>query len=227
MNRIELSLSLYDFNKYISAQLNHFFPDNQTIDFQSGIEKAAVDIALDRTGYCFTNIALKSYNKNGSAFLNHLHSDQYAVFLWFLSNSVWNEKGDIALANKIFYLNKSLHGFSCMYDTKLPDIFLLFHTVGTVLGKAQYSDYLVAAQGSTVGAQNGIYPKLGKGVSLLPYSSIVGECTIGDRVSVGIGASVYKRNVENGMIVFKDENGAIGYKAQQKCWAQQFFLNEI
>lgn len=223
---IELSLSLYDFKGYTSAQLNHFFPDNQTVRFQE-VGKSFFDIALDRTAHCFSKISLEPYRKNGTAFLNHLHSDQYAVFLWFLSNSVWKETENTILANKIFYLNKSLHGFSCMYDTKLPDIFLLLHTVGTVLGKAEYSDFLVAAQGSTVGAQGGKYPKLGKGVSLLPYSSIVGDCIIGDRVSVGIGASVYKRNIENGMVVYKEQDGSIRHKFKQHCWAQRFFLIDI
>ncbi|AWV36115.1 hypothetical protein MHH60_20860 [Paenibacillus sp. FSL H7-0716] len=170
---------------------------------------------------------MESYRKNGTTFLNHLHSDQYAIFLWFLSNTVWKESGNTALANKIFYINKALHGFSCMYDTNLPNIFLLFHTVGTVLGKAEYSDFLVVGQGSTVGAQNGIYPKLGKGVSLLPYSSIVGNCIIGDRVSVGIGASVYEKNIESGMVVYREMDGSIRCKFKQRCWAQQHFLIDI
>ncbi|CAM2935274.1 hypothetical protein PASE110613_08355 [Paenibacillus sediminis] len=222
---MELSLPYSDFKEYVAKQIEHFFPDKYSVHFRSS--DVVFDLALERTEYCFKDVTLKAYYKDGHPFLNHLHSDQYTVFLWFLSNSIWYETSDEPLANKIFYLNKALHGFSCMYDTKLPDIFLLLHNVGTVLGKAEYSDYLVVAQGCTVGAQNGKYPRLGKGVALLPNSSIIGNCTIGDRVSIGIGTTVYQRDVESQTVLFTDSNGVLKTKKKADCWVQNFYNVKI
>ncbi|WP_217266739.1 hypothetical protein [Paenibacillus tianmuensis] len=222
---VDLSLPLQAFRAYVSSQFNHFFPDGENVRFDDYAK--IFEKAIHRTEFCFSHVTLSSYYKSQGPSLNHLHSDQYAVFLWFLSNTVWVETENQILANKLFYLNKTLHGFSCMYDTKLPDIFLLLHTVGTVLGKANYSDFLVVAQGTTVGAHNGVYPVLGKGVSLLPYSSIVGRCTIGDRVSVGIGASVYQQDVRSDTVVFRNEDGSIRYKQKDNCWAQKLFNVKI
>lgn len=218
---MKLSLPVDDFKTYVANQLNHFYPDNYKVQFES--KDLIFEHALMRTEYCLKDVTLPAYRENGIPYLNHLYSDQYAVFLWFLSNSVWKQTENKQLANKLFYLNKSLHGFSCLYDTELPDIFLLLHTVGTVLGKAQYNNYFVAGQGSTIGAQNGEYPQLGRGVSVLPYSSIIGKCTIGDRVSVGINASVYQRDIPPGSIVFRADNGSNGYKLKDECWAQRWY----
>lgn len=219
---MELSLSKVDLGKYVSSQLNTFFPDGYSVDINSNSKKG-FEWALARVEVCFRPIKLNSYKKNGETFFNHLYSDQYAVFLWLLSNSIWVEHGDSNISNKLFYLNKALHGFSCNYDTNLPNIFMLMHTVGTVLGKASYSDYLIASQGSTVGAQDGVYPTLGKACSLLPYSSVVGACTLGNNVSIGIHASVYKTNVENDTIVFRDTAGQMRHKTVQDCWANSIF----
>ena len=38
----------------------------------------------------------------------------------------------------------------CSYKNNLPDIFVFMHHVGTVLGNANYSDYLVALHNVTV-----------------------------------------------------------------------------
>jgi serine O-acetyltransferase len=218
---MELSLSVSDLKTYVANQLNHFFPDNQRVHFPS--EDAAFEQALMRTEYCLQHVTLQSYKKNGQLHLNHLYSDQWAVFIWFLSNSVWRESENETLANKLFYLNKALHGFSCLYNTELPDIFLLLHTVGIVLGKAKYENFLVATQGSTVGAHKGHYPSLGKGVALLPYSSIIGGSVIGDRVSVGIRTSVYLKDVPSDTVVYTSEDGSIGYKLIGRCWSQNLF----
>jgi serine O-acetyltransferase len=223
---VELSLPYENFKGYVRKQLNLFFPDNRWLENNKDFD-VAFNIALQRIELCFSNVTLKNYKKNGTPYLNHLYSDQYAVFLWFLSNSIWTETKDADIANKIFYLNKALHGFSCMFDTELPDIFLLLHTTGTVLGKAKYNDYLVVSQGCTVGAQNREYPTIGRGVALLPNSSIVGNCKIGNRVSIGISSTVYQQNIENQTVVYTDSNGILCFKKKAECWSQQFYSVKI
>ncbi|WP_226643266.1 hypothetical protein [Mesobacillus subterraneus] len=224
---LKLSLSIEDFRRYLIKQVDQFFPDGISLSSTKDFEKV-FDKALQRIELCFANVTLKSYRQNGIPYLNHLHSDQYTVFLWILSNTAWTELQDENLASKFFYLNKALNGFSCMYDTKLPNVFLLLHSTGIVLGKAEYNDYLVVSQGSTVGAHKGIYPVLGKGVGLLPNSSIIGNSNIGNRSSIGINSTIYLQNVEEETVAFTDSKGVLTYKRKKTpCWSQQFFSVEI
>jgi serine O-acetyltransferase len=218
---MKLSLSYQDFSAYVQSQLDHFFPDNLRLtvaEFQ-----AAYNLALDRTEFCFKHLTLKAYAQNGQTYLNHLHTDQYAVFLWFLSNSVWTLRQNETMANKIFCLNKTLHGLNCMYDTQLPEIFLLLHTFGAVLGKATYGSFFIATQGCTIGAQHGKYPVIGRGVALLPYSAIIGDCRIGDRVSIGIHSVVYQQDIGSDKVVLTKSEGTRLVKDSPNSWTQQFY----
>jgi serine O-acetyltransferase len=224
-----LSLNKADFCNYTSKQLNNLFPDPHIVDLKE--YKSVFDKCIDRVEYCFDKVISPRYKKNDQSYLNHLYSDHYVMYLWFLSNTIWKETENINLASKLYYLNKALHGFDCMYNTSLPDIFLVFHNSGTMLGKAEYSDYFVALHGCTIGSNKGKYPKLGKGVSLTAHSSIIGDCEIGDRVSISAYTSIFEKKVSSDTVVFKNSiTGLIETKDSKKCYAQQFFstnLNDI
>ena len=156
---------------YVCNQLAHFFPDNQNL--KSTILKN-VDEAMNRMLYSLKHVKLNGYTK-----FSHLHSDLYAQFIYYLSNTIWNNDKNVTVSSKLFYLNKVLHGINCMYDTQLPDIFLLIHCIGTVLGKASYSNYFVACHNVTIGSDKGYSPIINEGFYLGPGSSIVGKCVIG------------------------------------------------
>lgn len=219
---MKLSLPYRDFKDYVLAQMNHFFPDNQYL--AANEYGKAFDIAIERTSYCFSHINMHTYWDNGETYLDHLHANQYAAFLWFLSNTVWVEFHNERVANKLYCLNRALNGLSCSYAARLPKVFLLLHIVGTVLGKAEYSDFFVVGHGCTVGAHHGVYPKIGRGVAMLPHSSIIGACRIGDRVSLGINAMVYERDVPDSTTVYVDgSTGSVYSKPGRKPWAQHLF----
>jgi serine O-acetyltransferase len=220
------SLTLNDLCRYTSLQLNNLFPDNEVVNLL--IDKASVSLALDRLEFCFKEVSLKNYFDGKEAKFNHLFSDHYVMFLWFLSNSVWRNKGNCSLASKIYYLNKSLHGLDCMYDTKMPNIFLIFHGVGTMLGKAEYNDYFVVLQGCTVGSQKGKYPKFGKGVSITANSSVIGDCQIGDRASISTRTTIFEKKIEQNTTTFVNlDTGKIESKITKSCYAQQFFNTDL
>ncbi|OQP50816.1 hypothetical protein A4H97_03045 [Niastella yeongjuensis] len=223
---MQLSISKAELQLYVCNQLNNFFPDNNPV--KPAEFEGVIDITLDRVDFCFKKVAYERYNKGGETILSHLYADQYLVFLWFLSNTFWKEKGHSAIGSKLYYLNKTLHAFDCMYDTALPDIFLIFHGAGTMLGKAAYSDYFVALQGCTVGSQKGKYPVIGKGVSLTAHSSIIGDCEIGDRVSVSMYTSIFEKNIPNDTTAFTDaSSGAVCLKPTKRPYAQQFFNTDL
>src|SRR5690606_38144366 len=117
-----LSLNRLELQAYVAKQLYHFFPDRKLNSKDKLFEQSIIQ-ALERVEYCFRHVALKSYHHDGVTSFSHLHSDQYTMFLWFLSNSAWAIFQDQDIAARLFHLNKSLNGVVCMYDTAMPDIF--------------------------------------------------------------------------------------------------------
>lgn len=219
----EPSLNKSDLQAYVAHQLNLFFPDNQMSEKEELFARA-VSIALERVEYCFQHVALKAYHDQQTTRFSHLHADQYTAFLWFLSNAVWKIYEDEAVASKLFCLNKALNGIMCMYDAQLPDIFLILHGSGTVLGKAHYGNFFVCCHGCTVGAVYGKYPVIGKGVAMAPYSTIVGSCTIGPCCTIGTQALLRNQNLEGGLIYYRDVNtGQSMIKSTKHGWAQSYY----
>jgi len=222
---MQLSLSLEDLASYVAAQLNNFFPDGREVAARD-IRKA-VGVTVERVDYCFKHSSSGRYAANGTTIFNHLYSDHYVVFLWMLSSTIWRETGPDQITDKLYCLNKMLHGLNCMYDAGLPDIFLLFHTVGTVLGKAEYSDYFVALHGCTVGSHNEKYPVLGKGVAMAANSALIGNCKIGDRVSIGAHTTVFQKDIPSDSSVYINEGGQQVVRLAEKSYAQSFFNVKI
>ncbi len=223
---MKLSIPIEDLCNYYVQQLNNFFPDKNII----GKEEISrvLDLSLDRLNYCFKHVAFNRYNDGEQTLYNHLYADHNIVFIWLLSSTAFKVSENQNLSSKLYYLNKVLHSFDCMYDTALPDIFLIFHGAGTMLGKAKYADYFVALQGCTVGSQKGVYPKMGRGVSLTAHSALIGNCDIGDRVTIAAYTSVFEENISNDKIVFRNKRiGSLELKESNECYAQQFFKNII
>jgi len=204
--------------QYLLNQLNSIFPDNQKI---SNLENVVAHAIL-KIEYNFEHIALPYYSKNNKVFFNHLNADHYTVFIYYCSNIAYNN-GDITLASKLFYLNKVLHSFHCMYDTELPNIFLVTHGVGVVLGKASYSNYLVFTQGCTVGANGDWeYPDISSFVIMYPNSSILGNSVIKSRVILANNTVLLNEKVpDNSLVVGSHPN--IKIKEIKKNRFSQFF----
>lgn len=211
-----------DLIAYLQKQLNCFFPDG--IEHQSEIE-SIIDEVMTRMGYCLSKTILPHLTLPEDSLLNHLNADQYTMFLYFASNSAY-KNGYGTLANKLFYLNKSLHSFHCMYDTKLPDIFLVIHGVGTVVGKGQFSNYLVLTQGCTIGANaDWQYPIIGEKVVMYPGSSVLGKTEIGSGVTIANNITVLNSNIqENSLVVGSYPNTMV--KKRKKDHSGIFFRTE-
>jgi len=223
---LKLSLSKEDLVKYICNQLNVFFPDGNNVI--EGELLCSLDIALERFCYCAQHIKQKSFkNHKGEVSFNHLHSDQYVMLLYFLSNSIYLNKGNIDIATKVYLLNKSLHGIDVFYEVNLPKIFLLVHPLGTVIGRGEFEDYLVIYQGCTVGgsfnSNNELsYPVLlGKNI-LYSNSTILGESMLSENSMISTNTVILNRNVEQDKIVFGSSPNLI-LKNNTKKHLEYFF----
>ena len=223
MHMFMLSMAMEDFTNYAMNQINTFFPDRNVLRVDD-LSQKAFSLAYDRTFHCFNHIALHAYTRDGSTYLSHLHSDQYTMFLWYLSNSLYEIFHDDAYAQKVFFLNRALGGFICMYDAKMPDIFLVIHGVGAILGKAAYSNFFVCYQGITVGAIRGEYPSIGRGVSILPGAKVIGKCMIGDGATFAANTVTSAMNVTEHSVRYIDRSsGAYAMLSRKEPWSQQFF----
>lgn len=197
---IKRTLSNQSLAKYISSQLNNFFPDeNPTTEAQLF---EAISRAEERIYYCFSNIRKKYFHDNGITHFNHLISDQYCMYLYMLSNHVYTDSGDEELATKLYYLNKTLHSVDIFYTSQLPDIFLLVHPLGTIIGRAKFSDYFIAYQGVTVGCLNdGIFPTFEGKTIMYANSKVLGRSTIGDNVCFAADSTVINKDIPANRIV--------------------------
>lgn len=218
---MKTSLSIDELADYTSRQLNYFFPDKDTINL---IEyRDCIKLSLDKLENCYKKVTLQHYYNGSEVIFNHLHSDHYVMYIWYLANAIWKKTQHKNICNKLYYLNKALHSLDCMYDTNLPDIFLIFHGSGTMLGKATYSDYFVALQGCTVGMNKGKYPVMQKGVALTAHSALIGDCNVGKLVTVSSYTCVIDKNIAANHVVFKNEQGSMVYKETSNSYAQSFF----
>lgn len=163
-----------------------------------------IRLALPRCEHCFLHTRIKNYNREGVACFNPYHSGQYAVFLYFLANTVCKQAAPErrSLADRLYFLNKALNGLELYYEVGMPSIFMLDHPVGTVIGRAEFSDYFAFSQNCTVGNNWDKYPRLGHHVAMLACSKLIGNCRVGNHVILAANTCVIDTDIPDGSIVF-------------------------
>jgi len=191
--KVRSSLDSAGLAAYAAAQVNGLFPDPDPVSADE--LRPAVDGALPRLEHCFSQVANKYFFDGEQAVFSHLHGDQYAMWLYLLSNELHRRGGTAATCSKLFLLNKALHGVDAFYEVELPSIFLLVHPLGTVLGRGAYSDFFVAYQRCGVGSNNDVYPTFGRHVTMRPGSAVLGACTIGDHCQIATESLVLDRDL--------------------------------
>ncbi len=192
------SVSQSEIPSILIHQLESFFPVNEE-------EKACItglmERVMERLEYCFSLNPNKYYNRNNGTYFNPFHAGQYTVFLYFYSREIFLN-GNSLLADKIYFLNKIMSSCDLFYEVELPEFFMLDHPQGTVMGRAKYSNGLSFSQYSTVGNNNGIYPVIGENCRMCMNSAIIGNCNVGDNVTIGAGALVKDEDIPSNSLVF-------------------------
>lgn len=189
--------SLY---KLLRRQLESFFP---VLDLEFDNEVTpAIDAALEKIEVCFSHQTNKYFSQGGTPFFNFYHSDQYAMFLYYVSNAISRRHGDRSVSDRIYYLNKVMNSVDIYHEVELPPVFLLGHPVGTVLGRAKYSNFFTVSQNCTVGNNKGVYPRFGEYVTMFSGSKVLGDCAIGNNVLISANSYVKDTNIEDNSVVF-------------------------
>lgn len=187
------SLTQRELTQYLANQLNFFFNDGRNVS--EGTLTEVVSEALKKFELCCSHITLKYCHDGSEVLFNHLHSDQYSMFLYLASHSAYRIGLEAHIATKIYLLNKALHGIDVFFEIELPSIFLFVHPLGTVLGRAKYKDYFVVHHGCTIGHEHGKHPSLGERLTLYPGSLIAGDCVIGNNCKIGANSSLIDKSL--------------------------------
>jgi serine O-acetyltransferase len=174
---------------YLGGQLTAFFPDGAPLQLRDVTREAA-----ERARHCFAHVRHPSFGDDETVIFDHLHGDQYTMFVYYASHSAF-AAGDLALAKKLFLLNKALNGFFCLYDTLLPPVMFLNHAIGTVIGRGTYGNYLLVTQNVTFGKDRDEAPVVGEGVIVYGGATIAGATTIGDKTVIAANTSLRNAHV--------------------------------
>ena len=197
MQAMQLSLPTEDLGRYAQTQVQNFFPDGSSV----AVIADYVPGALERLKHSIDCVRAKYFRHNGVSTFNHLNNDQYAMFLYLLAHEIARHEGGGGVCDKLFGLNKALHGLDCYYGIDLPEVFLFCHPVGTVLGRATYSDFFLVYQNCTVGSNHDTdYPVIGRCVAMYKGASVLGASRIGNHCKIAADATVLDEDVPDNSI---------------------------
>lgn len=198
---------------YVARQLSTTFPDR---DVGAAELEPYHRPALERLEHCFRHVRRKYFFDGEHACFDHLNTDQYAMYLYYLSNSVHRFDGDPALGAKIYALNKALHALDVYYQVELPEIFAWQHPVGTVLGRGTYANYLFVYQRCTVGANLALdYPTFDEGVVLYGDTALIGKTHVRKNTWLSVGAKVLDQEVGGDAVIFGRSPNVVTKRAKR------------
>ncbi len=221
MKSLHLSLPEDRLVQYVINQVNHYFPDGMPLEAASLV--TALPETLQWIEDCFSVVRNKYFSRDGVAVFDHLHTDQYAMFLYMLGRVAFKAGNQLEACRKLYALNKALHGIDVYYEVELPRIFLFTHPLGTILGRAQYENYLSVYQGVTVGANlEGQFPRIGEGVVLYGRSAVIGDSHVGENGWISFGSVLREETTPPGQIIF-GSSPSLGMKATKRLVREHFF----
>ena len=125
-----------------------------------------------------------------------------------------------------------LNSIDLYYEVKMPEIFLLVHPVGTVLGRAEYSNFLIVYQGVNVGSNKSFYPKFSKYVTLRPSTTILGKSYLKENSEIAAGSIIIDKTLNKNSVYFGNpkklriELLKFGYNLKNNQGVWQIYLNE-
>ncbi len=202
---------------YTTAQCAHIVPDGREDAFRKTVD-AHLDETLERLHRCINACAPWRPDE-----FNVLQSSQHCIYLYYLSNTIWKRSGETAASTRLFLMNKALNGIDLFYEIAMPEVFYIGHSVGIVLAKATYGNYLVLYQGATVGRHKQDIPQVGERVILYPQSAVVGRAVIEDGAVLSQGTRAINQRVPAGQMAFTDAGGKLAFRPTPGDLIQEYF----
>lgn len=179
-----------------------------------------ISLAVERTYICLSHsmnkyaVSKKMEDEIPFSVFNTVH---YCIFLYQISRVAFEIDGNGQNAEKFYYLNKIMHTIDIFYEVELPKIWNAEHPIGSVMGRAKYSDYFFFYQGCTVGGNKGEYPTIGEKVIMCSDSKILGKAEIGDNVVISANTYIKDEVIPTNCMVFgQSPNLVIKMKAKEE-----------
>jgi len=179
---------------------------------------AHLDEALERLHRCINACAPWRPDE-----FNVLQSSQHTIYLYYLANTIWRRSGDTEAPTRLFLMNKAFNGIDLFYEIGMPEVFYIGHSVGIVLAKATYGNFLVLYQNVTVGRHKDQVPVIGDRVVLYPGSAVAAGSVVEDDVVVSQGVRVINKRVPRGMIAFAGAAGELTFRPRPDDLLQEYF----
>jgi serine O-acetyltransferase len=202
---------------YTVAQCAAVVPDGREAVFRALVD-AHIDEALARLGRCIDACAPWRPGE-----FNVLQSSQHTIYLYYLANTIWSRSGDTEAPTRLFLMNKAMNGIDLFYEIAMPEVFYIGHSLGIVLAKATYGEFLVLYQNVTVGRHKDQVPVIGDRVVLYPGSAVAAGSVVEDDVVVSQGVRVINRHVPRGVMAFAGAGGDLVLRPRPDDLLQEYF----
>ena len=191
-------MTITELERHIKQQINNY------LCFEINVEPYLKE-AIKRTYNCMKN-SLSKY-MGGEVVEDRIpfsvfNSKHYCIFLYYMSRVAFEIDGNGGNAEKFYYLNKIMNAVDIFYEVELPAVWNVEHPLGSVMGRAKYSDYFFFYQGCTVGGNKMSYPQIGRHVIMYSDSKILGNAKIGDNVIISANTYIKDENIPGNSIVF-------------------------
>lgn len=190
-------MTITELQKHVETQIQN------CLCYKLNVSKYITE-AVNRTYTCLkfsSNKYISAPAERGILFSVY-NSLQYCIFLYWLSKVAYEIDENGNNAEKFYYLNKMMNAVDLFYAVELPDIWMAEHPLGSIMGRARYSDYFFFYQSCTVGGNKGNYPWLGKHVTMYSDSKILGRAKIGNHVILSANTYVKDETIPDNCIVF-------------------------
>ena len=105
----------------------------------------------------------------------------------------------------------------------MPEVFYIGHSVGIVLAKATYGNFLVLYQNSTVGRHKEHIPTIGDRVVLYPNTAVIGRSTVEADCVISQGVSIVNKHVPAGSIAFAGAPGQLAFRPRPDDLLKEYF----
>ena len=172
----------------------------------SAIIAEVIPEALKEIETGFAGLPSNRFFANGKVSFSPCFSVHWMIFLYRMAHAIYQKYGSIKEADQVYYLNKIMHSNDWFYAINLPIHFLCEHPLGSVLGRAQYGDYLFVYQGTTIGGSRRkgqlFYPTLGDFVTLYANATVLGDTHIGSNVVISANTYIINETIPDNCIVF-------------------------
>lgn len=203
---------------YVAKLLANNFPDQCADHYLEQLNPLTLP-ALDLYYKCVAHNNFLAYIP-----FNYLDVRVFPLFLYFLSRLARHAACSGRLADRLYYLNRIIHGINIYHTVNLPAEFFLAYASHCILPNTTYGNRFVLYHGVSIGSADHQLPTFGNNVILMPNSIVSGSSSIGDNVVVAAGVKVINQSTPDGVIVYQStDNQGLFFVDHDNQYIGKFF----